>query len=148
MCWYSAEHAGHRLDAEAGQRLVTRKVHGSTWAVQEADLENLQPTPVCLVDQTKVLFRFSEDEQAGLAAPLECKAVFRMLTKPKRDVFQLSDGRELAVNSLPARLVFDILEIPGEEERSALLKDDSEERDEPEPATKRESLLDRVLTFF
>jgi hypothetical protein len=29
MCWYSAEHAGHILEAEVGQRLVVRKVHGS-----------------------------------------------------------------------------------------------------------------------
>jgi hypothetical protein len=148
MCWYSAEHAGHNLEAEAGQRLVIRKVHGSNWAVQEADLEKPRPTPVCLVDRTRVLFRFSEHEQTGLAAPRECEAVFRMLSKPKRDVFQFLDGREVEANSLPSNLVFDVLEIPGKEELSALLKQDHGQREEPEPVTKRESLLERVLTLF
>ncbi len=148
MCWYSAEHAGHILQAETGQRLVSRKVHGSTWAVQEADLEKPWPTPVCLVDRTRVLFRFSENEQTGLAAPPDCEAVFRMVSKPKRDVFQLLDGRELDVNSLPSNLVFDVLEIPGKEELSALLNDDRRRSKEPEPATKRESILERVLTLF
>jgi hypothetical protein len=151
MCWYSAEHAGHNLQAEAGQRLVIRKVHGSSWAVQEADLEKPRPTPVCLVDQTRVLFRFSEHEQTeqtGLAAPPECEAVFRMLSTPKRDVFQFLDGREVEANSLPSHLLFDVLEIPGKEELSALLKHEHAPMRENEPAKKRESLLERALALF
>jgi hypothetical protein len=115
--------------------------------VQEADFEKPRPTPVCLVDRTRVLFRFSEHEQTGFAIPLESEAVFHMLSKPKRDVFQFLDGREVDANSLPSNLVFDVLEIPGKEELSALLKDDRGRREEPEPA-KRESLLERVLTLF
>lgn len=148
MCWYSAEHAGHILQAEVGQRLVMRKVHGSSWAVQEADLEKPRPTPVCLVDRTRVLFRFSDHDETKLAVPPESEAVFRMLSKPKRDVFQFVSGPEVDANSLPSNLVFDVLEIAGKEEESALLKGDGERSEVPEPATKRESLLDRVLTLF
>jgi hypothetical protein len=148
MCWYSAEHAGHILEAEAGQRLIVRKVHGSSWAVQETDLEKPRPTPVCLIDQTRVLFRFSEHEELGLATPPASEAVFRMMSKPKRDVFQFLDGREVDANSLPSNLVFDVLEIPGKEELSALLKHEHAPRRENEPATKRESLLERALALF
>src|SRR5690242_895694 len=148
MCWYSAEHAGHILEAEEGQRLVIRKVHGSSWAVQEADLEKPRPTPVCLIDQTRVLFRFSEQEQPGLATPPESEAVFRMMSKPKRDAFQFLDGREVDVNSLPSNLVFDVLEIPGKEELSVFLKHEHAPRRENERATKRESLLERALALF
>lgn len=148
MCWYSADHAEQTVQAEAGQRLVIRKVHGSSWAVHESDLQTPRPTPVCLVDRTKVLFRFSEQEQAGLPAAPESEAVFRMLMKPKRDVFQFSDGHEVAVDSLPANLVFDVLEIPGREELSAVLKNEHGRREEPEPRAKRESLLERVAALF
>ena len=148
MCWYSAEHAGHILEAEAGQRLVIRKVHGSNWAVQETDLEKPRPTPVCLIDQTRVLFRFSEYEEPGLATPPASEAVFRMMIKPKRDVFQFLDGREVDVNSLSSNLVFDVLEIPGKEELSALLKHEHAPMRENEPAKKRESLLERALAPF
>ncbi len=147
MCWYSAEHAAKTLQAEAGQRLVIRKVHGSSWAVQETDLQKVRPTPVCLLDGTKVLFRFPESEQPGATRP-ESEAVFRMLSKPKRDVFQFPDGRDVDVNSLPADLVFDVLEIPGKEGLSALLKEEHAGREDTEPLRKRESLLERVLTFF
>src|SRR5690348_3810505 len=109
MCWYSADHAEQTLQAEAGQRLVIRKVHGSSWAVRDSDLQKPRPTPVCLLDRTKVLFRPEEQPVAALAGAPESEAVFRMLTKPKRDVFQFSDGREVDVNSLPANLIFDVL---------------------------------------
>jgi hypothetical protein len=148
MCWYSAEHAGHILEAEAGQRLVIRKVHGSNWAVRETDLEKPRPTPVCLIDQTRVLFRLSEYEEPGFAAPPAREAVFRMMSKPKRDVFQFLDGREVDANSLPSNLVFDVLEIPGKEELSALLKHEHAPLRENEPARKRESLLERALALF
>jgi hypothetical protein len=148
MCWYSAEHAAQTLEAEAGQRLIIRKVHGTSWAVQETDLQRPRPTPVCLVDRTRVLFRFLEDEQSGFDTIPESEAVFRMLSKPKRDVFQFSDGREMDVNSLPPNLVFDVLQIPGKEQLSALLKEECGDRKDSEPATKRESLLERILTLF
>ena len=148
MCWFSAEHAGHTLQAEAGQRLVIRKVHGSSWAVQESDLENPRPTPVCLVDGTSVLLRSSDAEQTRLTIPPETEAVFRMLNKPKRDVFRFLDGREVEVNSLPAKLIFDVLEVPGKEELSAILKDDTGQRETSDPAAKRESLLQRVAALL
>ena len=148
MCWYSAEHAGHILEAEAGQRLVVRKVHGSTWAVRETDLEKPRPTPVCLIDQTKVVFRFPENEETGSATPPATEAVFRMMSKPKRDVFQFVDGREVDANSLPPNLVFDVLEIPGKEHLSALLKEEHAPTPENEPAKKPASLLERALALF
>jgi hypothetical protein len=145
MCWYSAEHAGEILEAEAGQRLVIRKVHGCSWAVRETDLEKPRPTPVCLLDRTKVVFRFPEHDETAPAVPPAGEAIFRMVSKPKRDVFQFKDGREVDANSLPPNLVFDVLEIPGKEDLSALLKGDQAE---PESATERESLLERALTLF
>ena len=148
MCWYSAEHAAQTLQAETGQRLVIRKIHGSSWAVQEADLQKVRPTPVCLLDGTRVLFRFPEGEQAGLSTLPESEAVFRMLSIPKRDVFRFSDGRDVDMNSLPTDLVFDVLEIPGKEELSALLREQHGERKDSERPRKREALLERVLTLF
>ena len=50
MCWYSADHAKEILEAEAGQRLGIRKVHGCNWVVRESDLHKQSPTPVCLID--------------------------------------------------------------------------------------------------
>lgn len=148
MCWYSAELAERTLQAEVGQRLVIRKVHGSGWVVQEKDLEKPRPAPVCLLDHTKVLFRFQESEQSGVPSEFEAEAVFRMLKRPKRDVFQFNDGREIDMNALSAGLVFDVLEVPGKEELSKLLKPEVERREDLEPAIKRESLLERVLAFF
>jgi hypothetical protein len=148
MCWYSADHAERILQAEVGQRLVMRKVHGSSWAVQESDLQTPRPAPVCLVDNTRVLFRFPEQEQVGLPSAPDSEAVFRMLTKPKRDVFQFADGREVGIDTLPANLVFDVLEIPGKEELSELLDNVHRPRENSARETKRESLLERVLTLF
>jgi hypothetical protein len=147
MCWYSAEHAGKIAEAEVGQRLVIRRVHGSTWAVQECDVKTSRPTPVCLLDRTRVLFRSAEAEHGHLPVVPESEAVFRMLPKPKRDVFQLSDGREIEANALPADLVFDVLEIPGKEEFSSILK---EEHDQEASVSARrpESLLQRVVALF
>lgn len=149
MCWYSATHAEKILQAEAGQRLGIRKVHGCSWAVRESDLHNARPTPVCLLDQTRVLIRYSEVQQVTLQTAPEVEAVFRMLNKPKRDVFVFNDGREVSLDSLPPNLMFDILEIPGKEELSAVLKGDGVE--EPvvvETGSRRESLLERVLQLF
>ena len=149
MCWYSATHADKILQAEAGQRLGIRKVHGCSWAVRESDLYKGRPTPVCLLDQTKALIRYSEVQQATMHTGPEAEVVFRMLIKPKRDVFVFSDGREVSLDSLPPNLILDILEVPGKEELSAVLKEDGVE--EPVAAglgTKRESLLERMLQFF
>jgi hypothetical protein len=147
MCWYSAEHAGKIAEAEVGQRLVTRKVHGSTWAVQESDVQTSRPTPVCMLDRTKVLFRPAEPEHGNSPVVPESEAVFRMLTKPKRDVFQFSDGREIEANALPANLVFDVLEIPGKEEFSSILKEEHDQ-EASASARKSESLLQRVVALF
>src|SRR5437764_14924456 len=148
MCWYSADHAGKIAEAEAGQRLVIRKVHGSSWAVAESDLKTSRPTPVCLLDRTSVLFRFADSGQGNLASAPESKAVFRMLTSPKRDVFQFADGREIEVNSLPANLVFDVLEIPGKEQFNAVFKEGGEAEELSTAAPKRGSLLERVLALL
>ncbi len=148
MCWYSADYAESILEAEAGQRLGIRKVHGCRWVVPESDLQKERPAPVCLIDRTRVLFRFSELEQVTLRRPPEAEAVFRMLTKPKRDVFQFSDGHEIAVNGLPEKLVFDVLEVPGKEELSAVLGGNRAHAEIEETTSRRESLLDRVLQIF
>jgi len=147
MCWYSADHADQILQAEAGQRLGIRKVHGSSWAVRESDLHTPRPIPVCLIDRTTVLFRFPEPQQASLQPVADAEAVFRMLTAPKRDVFQFTDGREIAVGALPADLIFDVLEVPGKEILSAVLKEGSATVDVSEQA-ERPSLLERVLQLF
>jgi hypothetical protein len=137
MCWYSADHAERILQAEAGQRLVTRRVHGHNWAVPESDQYEQRPTPVCLLDQTKVLLRCSERQQITPDGVQEAEGVFRMLTHPKRDVVQLSGGREISFDSLPENLAFDILEVPGKEELSAVLKPDREHVDVWETVSRR-----------
>jgi len=116
--------------------------------VRESDLQIQRPTPVCLIDWTTVLVRFSEVQHGTLHAAREAKAVFRMLKAPKRDVFQFSDGYEVAINALPANLVFDVLEVPGREDLSALLKEDFAGVEGSEVAWRRKSLRERVLQFF
>ena len=149
MCWYSADHAERVLEAEAGQRLVIRKVHGSSWAVQESELQKTRPLPVCLLDRTKVVFRFSELEQQTRGIPVpDTEAVFRMLSRPKRDIFECADGRLLDVNNLPANLVLDVLEIPGREKLSAILDGDHEQPEEAQPVLTRPSLLERVFSLL
>jgi len=148
MCWYSADHADEMLQAEAGQRLGIRKVHGCSWIVRESDLQKQRPTPVCLIDRTTVLFRFSEVQQVTLQAAPDAEAVFRMLKKPKRDVFQFSDGYEVAIDALPAGLIFDVLVMPGREHLSAVLKKGGAEIVVSEGTSGRKSLLERVLQVF
>ena len=122
MCWFSAEHANQIAEAKAGQRLAIRKVYPhSNWAVSESELEGGWPTPVCLLDGTKVLFRVSEDHQPSLNLGAEAEAVFRMLEHPKRDVFEFSDGRQLTLNDLPPGMTFDVLIVPGLEHLSTFL---------------------------
>jgi hypothetical protein len=119
----------------------------SNWVVRETDLDALRPCPVCLIDRTRVLFRFSESQQASLHLSAEAEAVFRMLEKPKRDVFEFSDGKQIRLGDLPAGLIFDVLVVPGSEQLSALLdmepavQHEGEEREE-------EPFLVRLLTRF
>lgn len=79
MCWFSAEYENRMEEAKAGQRLGIKKMYWrSNWVVRETELESPRPCPVCLIDRTKVMFRFSEEQQASLpSAPkprrfLEC----------------------------------------------------------------------------
>ena len=148
MCWFSVDRTDDILQAEAGQRLGIGKVHGSSWVVRESDLEKQRPAPVCLIDRTKVLFRFSEAQQAKLHAAPEAEAVFRMLKTPKQDVFQFADGREMAIDALPTGLIFDVLEVPGQENLSAVLKKGHVGVDVSEAQAERKSLLERVLQLF
>jgi hypothetical protein len=148
MCWFSIDREDEILQAEAGQRLGIREVHGSGWVVRESDLHKQRPTPVCLIDRTTVLFRFSEDQQAKLHAAPEVEAVFRMLKAPKRDVFQFSDGREMAIDALPYGLILDVLVVPGREHLSAVLKKGHVGGEVSEAQAERKSLLERVLQLF
>ena len=134
--------------AEAGQRLGIREVHGSGWVVRESDLEKRWPAPVCLIDRTKVLFRFSEAQQTTLHPAPEGEAVFRMLKTPKQDVFQFSDGREMVIDALPAGLIFDVLEVPGQENLSAVLKKGHAGVEIWDAKGERRSLLERVLQLL
>ena len=133
MCWYSAEHSGQQLErAEAGQRLVVRKMHcGSSWVVKESDLNSKSPAPVCLLDGTRALLRPTEFEQNLLQVGAEPGIVFRMRGNTRRDVFEFEDGRQIEVNRLPEGLIFDVLMVPGSEHLSDVLKR-NEKTDEEE----------------
>jgi hypothetical protein len=148
MCWYSVDYADKISQAETGQRLGIRKVHGSSWIVRESDLRTQGPTPVCLLDRTTVLFRFSEAQQLSLQAAPEVKAVFHMPNAPQRDVFRFSDGREVSLHALPDDVIFDVLEVPGREDLSAVLKGAHTETEISETATGRKSMLGRVWQLF
>jgi hypothetical protein len=87
MCWFSTEYANQIEEAKAGQRLGIKQMNWhSNWVVRETELDAPRPCPVCLIDRTRVLFRFSESQQASLHLSTEAEAVFRMLKRPKRDV--------------------------------------------------------------
>lgn len=150
MCWYSAEHFGQELlQAEAGQRLCIRKMHwdATRWVVRENELQQNKPSPVCMLDGTRVLFRPTEAEQTALGAGSEPEAVFRMLERPKRDVFEFEGGRQIEVNQLPSGLVMDVLVVPGKEQLSTLVT--MESAPEPaEPEREEEPLLARLLRMW
>jgi len=148
MCWFSIDRGDEILQAEAGQRLGIREVHGSGWVVRESDLHKQGPTPVCLIDRTTVLFRFSEAQQAKLHAAPDVEAVFRMLKTPKQDIFQFSDGREMAIDALHYGLIFDVLVVPGSEHLSAVLNKGHVGVEVSEAQAERKSLLERVLQLF
>jgi hypothetical protein len=148
MCWFSAEYANQIEDAKTGQRLGIKKMQWhANWIVRETELDAPRPCPVCLIDQTRVLFRFSESQQASLHLSTEAEAVFRMLERPKRDVFEFSDGRQVTLGDLPAGLIFDVLVVPGSEQLSALLDMEPSVQHEEEEREK-EPLLVRLLTRF
>jgi hypothetical protein len=122
MCWFSAEYANHVEEAKAGQRLGLKKMYRhSNWVVLESELEKSCPTPVCLLDGTKVLFRFPETEAGSLHFDSDAEAIFKMLKQPKRNVFEFLDGRQIRLDDMPSRVVFDVLVVPGSEQLSALL---------------------------
>jgi hypothetical protein len=135
MCWFSAEYANHVAEAKAGQRLGIKKMYEhSNWVVPESELEARWPTPVCLLDRTKVLFRFSESQAGSLHLDSEAEGVFRMLRQPKRDVFEFMDGSQIRLDDMSAGVIFDVLVVPGSEHLSAILTvepalQDKEERE-------------------
>ncbi len=147
MCWFSAEHANKIEEAKVGQRLGIKKMNWhSNWVVRETELESPRPCPVCLIDRTKVMFRFSESQQASLPFGPDAEAVFRMLKHPKRDLFEFADGKQTTLDDLPAGLIFDVLHVPGSEQLSAVLNMEPAEHDEE--AREKESLLGRLLAHF
>ena len=147
MCWFSTEYAHQIEDAKAGQRLGIKKMQWHTnWVVRETELDDPSPCPVCLIDRTRVLFRLSESQQASLHLSTEAEAVFRMLKRPKQDVFEFSDGRQITLGDLPSGLIFDVLVVPGSEQLSTLL--DMEPAVQHEEEREKEPLLVRLLTHF
>jgi len=148
MCWYSAAHSGHELEqAEVGQRLGVRKMHsGASWVVKESELGSSRPAPVCLLEGTRALFRPTEPEQAILQTGSEPEAVFRMLSQPKRDVFEFQGGRQIDVNHLPTGLIFDVLLVPGREHLSGVLT--PPQQTEIEQAEENEPVLGRLQRLF
>ncbi len=67
----------------------------SNWVVRETELESPRPCPICLIDRTKVMFRFSESQQASLPFGPEAEAILRMLKHPNRDIFEFADGKQI-----------------------------------------------------
>jgi hypothetical protein len=144
MCWFSAEYANHVEEAKAGQRLGLKKMYRhSNWVVPESELEKSCPTPVCLIDGTKVLFRFSETETRSLQLDSEAEAVFKMVKEPRRDVFEFLDGRQIRLDDMSPGVVFDVLVVPGSEKLSELLAGESGLQEEEEKD--REPFLARLF---
>jgi len=140
MCWFSAEHVNKIEDAKAGQRLGIKKMHWDrNWVVGETELE----ASLCLIDQTRVVFRFSESQQASLHFGSEAEAVFRMLKRPKRDIFEFADGKQITLDDLPAGLIFDVLAVPGSEQLSGVLNTEPVAQD-----TENDPFLARLLAHF
>ena len=144
MCWFSAEHATNVEQAKVGQRLGIRTMNWhANWIVRETEMETARPCPVCLVDRTGVLFRFSEIQQASLKLGSEAEAVFKMLHQPIRDIFEFAGGRQITLSELPAGLIFDVLVVPGLEELSAILEKEPAVQEEEE--REKESFLVRLM---
>jgi len=148
MCWFSTEYANQIEEAKTGQRLGIKQMDWySNWVVRETEIDTRRPCPVCLADRTKVLFRFSESQQASLHLGTEAEAVFRMSKKPNRDVFEFSDGRQITLGDLPAGLIFDVLVVPGSEQLSTVLEMEPAVQHEEEER-EREPFLVRLLAHF
>ena len=146
MCWFSAEHVGKIEEAKAGERLAIKKMPWhSNWVVRETEFAMPRACPVCLTDETRVLFRFAESQQA-LHFGSEAEAVFRMLKHPRRDVFEFADRSQIALGDLPAGLILDVLVVPGSEQLSAVLNPKTEQRDEDHG--EKESFLARLTAHF
>jgi len=96
------------------------------------------------------LFRFSESELASLHFGTEAEAVFRMLKRPQRDVFEFSDGRQITLGDLPAGLIFDVLVVPGSEQLSTVLEMEPavQQEEEEEEEREKEPFLVRLLARF
>lgn len=147
MCWFSTERAVRTEEASAGQRLGIKKMPWhANWVVRETELETSRPSPVCLIDQTRVVFRFAENQATSLNLCSEPEAVFRMLKHPRRDVFEFPNGRQFSLADLPAGLIFDVLVVPGSEQLSAVLDAEPNENDEDKKET--ESLFARLMAHF
>jgi hypothetical protein len=147
MCWFSAEHAKNIEQAKVGQRLAIKNMNWhAKWVVREEELESPRPCPVCLADQTRVLFRFSENQQTSLHFGSETEAVFKMIKQPKLDIFEFPDGRQMNLSELPAGVVLDVLVVPGQEQLSDILDKESAAQEEEE--TEREPFLARLLARF
>jgi hypothetical protein len=148
MCWFSTEYANQIEEAKTGQRLGIKQMHWhSNWVVRESEIDVTWPCPVCLIDRTRVLFRLSESQQGSLHLSSDTEAVFRMLKKPKRDVFEFSDGRQITLGDLPAGLIFDVLVVPGSEQLSTVLEVEPAVEHEDEEREK-EPFLVRLLARF
>ena len=146
MCWFSAEHADRIEEAKAGERLAIKKMPWhANWVVRETEFETPCPCPVCLIDETRVLFRFAESQQA-LHFGSEAEAVFRMVKRPRRDVFEFADRSQIALGDLPAGLIFDVLVVPGSEQLSTVLDKEANEHDEDHD--EKESLFARLMAHF
>jgi hypothetical protein len=147
MCWFSTERADRIEEAKAGQRLaIKRMTWHANWVVRETEFEALRPCPVCLMDHTRVLFRFTECQAASLQHGSEAEAVFRMLKHPRRDIFEFTDGSQIGLGDLPAGLIFDVLVVPGSEQLSEVLNTEPNENEEDK--RERESLLVRLMAHF
>ena len=152
MCWFSVEFENRVEEAKAGQRLAIRTIVRSAnwhanWVVHESELQSAKPCPVCLPDQARVLFRFSEEQQARFQLGTEAEATFKTLKYPKRDVFEFANRRQITLSDLPSGLIFDVLVVPGSEQLSAVLEGQSGVED-TEDDTRTQSLFERMLAYF
>jgi len=148
MCWFSTEYEKGIEEAKTGQRLGIKTMNWhSNWVVRGNELDAPRPCPVCLTDGTRVLFRFSDTQQGSLHFSTDAEAVFRMLKRPKRDVFEFLDGRQITLGDLPSGLILDVLVVPGSEQLSTVLDAKSAVQHEEEES-KREGLLVRLLTHL
>jgi hypothetical protein len=149
MCWFSTEYATEIEEAKAGQRLAIKQMHWhANWVVRESEIKT-RPCPVCLKDRSRVLFRFSEREQALLQLAPEAEALFRMSRHRKRDAFEFADGKQINLNDLPAGLIFDVLVVPGSEQLSAVLNaEPASQHEQDEEETQKEPFLARLMAHF